>query len=216
VVAVRTLHDEIWLENVEGKSIFVFFDEPQNPDCRALDDVWEKLGAEWQGHPVGLVARVDCGDPRSSILCEEYAFMPLPILMYGDPNSPEFYESEDKSYRTLSAFAKMHISKPPCSIYNMEHCDKKIRQILEDFMAKPTQVLDELEQKAERQIASLEQQLDEKITEVQAQYSKLIKEFNAQIDKVRDDTNYKWLQQVLHDREQKMFEEEGGGGSNEF
>ena len=179
----------------------------QNPACRELDQIWAQLSKEWEGHPVGLVARVDCADHRSQILCEEYAFTTLPILMYGDPDSPEFYEKEDRSFKALSAFAKEHISKPPCNVLNLHNCDQKERQLLEDLMKKPREDLEEMERKAEERIGELEKKLDAKIQEIQAQYTKLVSEFNEQIDKVRKQTNYKWLQQVLHEMDIRMAEE---------
>lgn len=152
---------------------------------------------------MGLVARVDCGDPNSEILCEEYNVVSLPLLLYGDPDSPEFYQEEDLSYEALSAFAKKHISHPPCNVQNLQHCGEKERQTLTYFLNKPKEDLEQIEKQVEDRIAGVEKEFDGKINEIQAQYAQIIAEFNQEIDNLRQETNYKWLQQVLHHLDQK-------------
>eukprot|EP00977_Amphora_coffeiformis_P006064 scaffold1307_cov151-Amphora_coffeaeformis.AAC.13 len=224
--AVVELNDENWLETVHGKSVFIFFDEFEvrlqnrndergtgeisdagrfdcNEECRALDDTWEKLAAEWAGHEVGLVGRVDCDSEESEILCEEYGIVSLPLLMFGDPHSPEFYEDHDRSYATLSAFAKKHISKPPCNLKNIDHCGATERKLLTELSQKPRQELEAMEEKAHEKVAEVELEFDAKIADIQAQYAQIVAEFNTELDQVRQDTNYKWIQQVLRHWDEK-------------
>uniref|UniRef100_A0A7S3L0R3 Thioredoxin domain-containing protein n=1 Tax=Amphora coffeiformis TaxID=265554 RepID=A0A7S3L0R3_9STRA len=201
--AVVELNDENWLETVHGKSVFIFFDEFENEECRALDDTWEKLAAEWAGHEVGLVGRVDCDSEESEILCEEYGIVSLPLLMFGDPHSPEFYEDHDRSYATLSAFAKKHISKPPCNLKNIDHCGATERKLLTELSQKPRQELEAMEEKAHEKVAEVELKFDAKIADIQAQYAQIVAEFNTELDQVRQDTNYKWIQQVLRHWDEK-------------
>lgn len=180
------------------------FIRAQCEECRLLDETWEKLAADWEGHAVGLVGRVDCSDPLSDILCEEYSgVLSLPLLLYGDPDSPEFYQEDDLSYDVLSAFAKEHISNPPCNVQHLEHCGETERKTLTDFLGKSREELEQMEKQVDERVTVIEQDYDVKIAEIQLQYSELIAEFNNEIDKIRRETNYKWLQQVLHHLDQK-------------
>lgn len=182
---------------------------PQNDDCQALDEAWTKLANDWEKHEIGLVARVNCDDPESENLCEEYGVVSLPVLLYGDPDSPEFYERDDLSYETLSAFAKEHISRLPCNIQNMDNCNETERKTLTEFMAKSRHELEEMEAAIDSRVLAIEKEFDVKIAEIQAEYTKVINAFNADLDKVRAETNYKWLQQVLHDMDMNEAAAEG-------
>ena len=170
----------------------------QNEACRALDDAFAKLSADWEGHEIGLVAKVDCSDPKADILCQEYGVLTLPLLLYGDADSPEFYESDDISYEALSAFCKENISQPPCNVRNLKNCGETERAILHDLLSKPRAELEAMEEKIDIQVSEVEKEFDDKIAQIQMQYTKVVKEFNDALDKVRKETNYKWLQQVLH------------------
>ena len=50
---------------------------------------WEQLAQDWQGHDIGLVAEIDCTNPESQPVCEEFEVEGFPTLLYGDPRSPE-------------------------------------------------------------------------------------------------------------------------------
>lgn len=173
-----------------------------------MHDAWEKLSVDWEGHEIGLVARVDCGDTSSEILCEEYSIVSFPILLVGDPNSPEFYLNSDHSYEALSAYAEEHISHPPCNVENLQHCRKKEREILEDLMKKSREELEAMEDAVDQLVAEVENEYDTKIADIQAMYAEVLKEYNNKLDEVRLRTNFKWLQQVL--RQTDEGEDYGG------
>ena len=155
------------------------------------------------------MARVDCGELDSDGLCEEYGVVSLPVLLYGDPDSPEFYEGDDLSYEALSAFAKEHISRLPCNIKNLDNCSETERKTLTDFLAKPRQELEKMEAEIDLRVLDIEKDFDAKIAEIQAEYAKVISQFNTDLDEVRKETNYKWLQQVLHHLDLKEAENAG-------
>lgn len=173
-----------------------------------MDDTWERLADDWEGHEVGLVAHVDCDSDDTEVLCEEYGIVSLPLLLYGDPESPEFYENKDRSYATLSAFAKKHLSSPPCNIKNLHHCGETERKILSDLLEKSRAELDAMEEEADAQIAQVERKFDAKIADIQAQYKSVVAEFNTELEKARKESNYKWLQQVLHHWDEQEEQEE--------
>ena len=156
-----------------------------------------------------MVARVNCEDPESENLCDEYGVVSLPILLYGDADSPEFYESEDLSYEALSAFAKENISRLPCNLNHMDNCSDDERKALNDFMAKSRQELEEIEAEIDMRVLAIEKEFDAKIADIQAEYTKVIAAFNLDLDNVRKETNYKWLQQVLHHLDMKEEAESG-------
>lgn len=149
------------------------------------------------------MGRVDCDSGESEILCEEYGIVSLPLLMYGDPDSPEFYEDNDRSYDTLSAFARKHISHPPCNMKNLDHCDAAERKLLTEFSQKSREELEVMEEHAHEKVAEVERKFDAKIADIQAQYARIVTDFNSELDQVRKDTNYKWIQQVLRSWDEK-------------
>jgi len=123
--------------------------------------------------------------------------------MYGDPDSPEFYEDNDRSYDTLSAFARKHISHPPCNMKNLDHCDAAERKLLTEFSQKSREELEVMEEHAHEKVAEVERKFDAKIADIQAQYARIVTDFNSELDQVRKDTNYKWIQQVLRSWDEK-------------
>ena len=170
----------------------------KNEECQALDAAFDRLAEDWRGHQIGLVAKVDCSNPDSEVICQEFGVLSLPLILYGDADSPEFYESEDKSYEAMSAFCKEHISHPPCNVQNLEHCGEAERAILKDLLSKPREEIEDLEERVEMRVAVVEKRFDADIGELQLKYNKVVKDYNEELDKVRKETNYKWIQQVLH------------------
>lgn len=40
--------------------------------CRAIAEDWEKLAKDWQSHPIGLVAEVDCTSDEGEAICADF------------------------------------------------------------------------------------------------------------------------------------------------
>jgi hypothetical protein len=210
--------------------------------CREkLYTTWENLAKDWQGHPFGLVAMIDCAsadddddemngnnnnnndDDESStrMICDEFEVVSYPSVYWGDPHSPEPYPAEHlllDDYSSLSTFAKAHIATPVCSASRLEYCDTQQQQLIHQLMGMKQSELEEIEMRVEEQLTVAQHELDEQLRALTQQYQVLVQTFNQQIDIIRDETKFKWVQQVLVLREQQDQQQDvssGGGAGNE-
>jgi thiol-disulfide isomerase/thioredoxin len=94
------------LKKTEGKSVFIKFFAVWCEVCQEMGPDFERLAADWEGHPVGLVAEVDCDGEDSEHICDEYEIADLPTIYVGK----ERYFGEF-TYEAMSAFAKDRIGK---------------------------------------------------------------------------------------------------------
>jgi thiol-disulfide isomerase/thioredoxin len=203
---VLSLTGENILELTEGKSVFIKFFAPWCEVCQEMAPAFEKLAADWEGHPIGLVAEVDCTGEDSEVICDEYEIADLPTIYYGDRMSPEEYDGE-RTYEAMSAFAKEHISQLACSVKAMENCSKDKKKLLEGLLKKPTEELTAVETEVQKRLAVAQTEYDEIIKELNVKYEGAVKNFNGVIDDIRSETNYKWVQQVLLKREEDAASE---------
>lgn len=157
---------------------------------------WERLSNEWNGHEVGLVAEVDCTDPEAESLCEQFNVEGFPTIVYGDPTAPEEYQG-GRDYESLAEFAKKTISKPVCSVSKVEHCDPADRKIIEEILAKSKEDLLALADEVEKKVSVEQQSLDEFIDMINDQYDQRTAEFNKKVDAIKEENNFRWVQQVL-------------------
>jgi hypothetical protein len=168
---------------------------------------FERLAADWEGHAVGLVAEVDCTGETSEGICDDYEIADLPTIYYGDRTSPELYEGE-RTYEAMSAFAKEHISHPACSVKQTEYCSEDQKKLLVELQKKTKQELVAVETVVEKRLAVAQAEYDQVIEELNEKYQNAVKTFNGIIDEIREETNYKWVQQVLaklEEDEEKEF-----------
>jgi thioredoxin-like negative regulator of GroEL len=107
---VLALNEGNFMEKTEGKAVFIKFFEPGCTPCHEMEDAWEKMAAEWDGHEIGLVAEVNCLDDAD--LCDDFDVEEVPWLVHGNAQGPERYDGE-RDYESLSAFAKKNISVKP-------------------------------------------------------------------------------------------------------
>jgi thiol-disulfide isomerase/thioredoxin len=191
------------MELTEGKSIFIKFFAPWCEICQAMAPDFERLAADWEGHAVGLVAEVDCTGELSEGICDDYEISDLPTIYYGDRTSPELYEGE-RTYEAMSAFAKEHISHPACALKQMEYCSEEKKQLFAELQKKTRVELEAVEGVVEKRLAVAQAEYDQMIEELNEKYQKAVKTFNGIIDDIREETDYKWVQQVLA----KMEEDE--------
>lgn len=121
------------------------------------------------------------------------------MILYGDPGSPEFYDDSQQlpTYADLAALAQAHLSRPPCNVDALAHCDEATRAVLTNFLGQPRAALETLETSIDQRVADVELAFDAQITEIQQAYEELITDFTLQLQTIRQETDYKWLQQVL-------------------
>lgn len=157
---------------------------------------WEKLADDFKSHDIALVAEVDCDSPGSENVCDEFDVTSFPSLYWGDVSSPEQYEGE-MDYETLSAFAKEHITKPACTVKNLGHCTEEEQALIRKLQSKEESELEEIEFNAEKELMRLQASFDEELEKLSEKYDRLVDEFNKNVEKIRNESHYKWIQQIL-------------------
>lgn len=203
---VLKLTDADFLEKTNNRAIFIKFFAPWCDVCQEMAPEFEKLAADWEKHDIGLVAEVDCADPQSEPICDDYDVENFPTLYFGDPQSPEEYEGA-LTYEAMAEFAKEHISKPPCSVKNPGHCDEEHQTMIRELVEKTTEELQDVEEEVQERLGMAQNEYDEEIEALNERYEHTVRVFNDQVDEIRGETNYKWVQQVLLKREQDAAKE---------
>jgi len=204
--AVVVLTANNFVDNVQGKAVFIKFFAPWCGHCKSMKGDWEKVAADWEGSETGLVGEVDCTDEEGGgdLLCEEYGVESFPTVMHGDAFSPEVYEDE-RDYETMSEFAKKHLTQVPCNIHNMNtFCPKDTKTVLQDLMAKSREELEAMEVEIDTELAEAEVKYDEQVELINEQYEQILSEYNAKLTKIRDERHYKWLQMVLAESDEPL------------
>lgn len=192
VALTRETYDEL----TAGKTVFIKFFAPWCGHCQALQPDWEKLAKEWLSHNVGLVASVDCSTQQD--LCEDFDIQGLPTLLYGDPSQSGVYLHEyrgDKSYASLSQFAKQNISKPMCSPANVEPCEPNMRKQIESILKMNKKQLDKAIQKQEKAMEKAETTFAKEFQKMQTKYDKVAADHAAKEARIRQ--NIKMIQAVI-------------------
>lgn len=157
---------------------------------------WEKLAEDWKDNKVGLVAEVDCTDPKAESLCMEFHVEGFPALLYGDPAAPEEYQG-GRDYVSLSDFAKLHISKPICSISKPEFCSDEEKKTIETFTKKSKEELVAAADAVDELMKAAQKEMDAFIERINNEFEQQSAEHNAKVAKIKSDGNYKWIAQIL-------------------
>ena len=128
--------------------------------------------------------------------------------------SPETYEGE-RDYDSFSAFAKEHISKPVCSVYKVENCDKDELVVIKDLRSKTKEELEQIAVGVEEKVGVAEAEFDAEVEKLQKRYDELTEDFNAKLDKIKADGQYKFIQQILQSTEYQDGHGSGDGGQGD-
>mmetsp|Transcript_126301 Transcript_126301/g.363288 ORF Transcript_126301/g.363288 Transcript_126301/m.363288 type:complete len:234 (-) Transcript_126301:6-707(-) len=181
---------------VDGKNVFIKFFAPWCAHCRAMSEDWDKLAVTYANHPLVVIAKVDCTSDEGQPICQDFDIQGFPTLVYGDPMSAETYEGQ-RDYDSLFAWAEEHVTKPICSIYKQENCSPEVKTMIEKLEAMSDDDLEGIVSKVEQRVKEQEAAFDAKVSVIQQQYDKYVKEFNANLDKIKDEFNYKYIEQIL-------------------
>lgn len=157
---------------------------------------WESLATDWASSTVGLVAEVDCTSPDAEALCEELHVEAFPTLLYGDPSSPEEYQG-GRDYASLSAFAKTFLDKPVCGISKVDSCTPEQQAAIQKVLAKSKDDLIAEAEKVKNLINEAQKDLDAFVDSINAQYEAKSNEFNEKVSKIKEESDFKWIQQSL-------------------
>jgi hypothetical protein len=144
---------------------------------------WEKLGSEWEGNAVGLIAEVDC-TTEGKPLCDANGVKGFPSLKYGDPNNLEVYQG-GRTYDALAEFAKENL-KPVCSPSNIDLCDEDKKAQIETLMAKSSDDLAAAIVEEEKKLEAAEDDFKASVEELQSTYQKLMETKDAKLAEVKD------------------------------
>ncbi|KAL3929677.1 MAG: hypothetical protein SGBAC_012107 [Bacillariaceae sp.] len=158
---------------------------------------WDRLGKDFRDHEHTVIGEVDCTSDTGKLLCEEYEILSYPTLIYGDPLlSADTYDG-DRDYESMSAFAQEKLSKPICSVYNMEHCTKEEEKVIQSFIEMSKEDLEEVMTTVEDQVKAAEDDFDQQVAKIQEAYDALVQEFNSKLDGLKGAYNYQYMEQVL-------------------
>lgn len=162
---------------------------------------------------------MDCEDDTEgggSEVCIAFGVDEYPTLYYGDPSSPEIYEG-DYDYDSLAAFAKEHISKPPCTVSNMDYCDDETKTIINDLRnSKSKEELEKMEAEVLEQVEKENDIFDKEAAKLRQQYEDLVSSLNTKVDKIRKDSNFKWVQQILNELDHEQQQQQQNGKDDEL
>mmetsp|Transcript_25712 Transcript_25712/g.37632 ORF Transcript_25712/g.37632 Transcript_25712/m.37632 type:complete len:190 (+) Transcript_25712:18-587(+) len=171
-----------------GKTVFIKFFTPWCGHCKEMAPSWEKLGGDWEGDDIGLVADVDCDE--NPTLCESLSIAGYPTLLFGDPQAPRVYEGE-RDYDSMSKFAKEHLTKPTCSLHDKSRCTPEELATIERFEQMSLEELDAVLDKVENATGVIEEEFDAQVEEFQKQYEALVAKFNNKVDQMREAEHYR-------------------------
>lgn len=182
-----------------GKSVFLKFYAPWCGHCKAMAADWAKLEKDFEGHDVALVASVDCTDEANDQICLDFNVEGFPTIAWGDVSASEDYMG-GRDYESLKEFADEHITKPICSIFNMDACSDDEKKAIEAIDAKSDEEL----LQAAGVIADLAKVAND---EFEAYLEKLNQEYeieeakrNEKIAKIKEEHNFRLVQLVLAKR----------------
>jgi thiol-disulfide isomerase/thioredoxin len=69
---VLAINEGNFLEKTEGKAVFIKFFEPGCKPCLEMEEDFKKLASDWEFDKIGLVAEINCLDPDSESLCDDF------------------------------------------------------------------------------------------------------------------------------------------------
>lgn len=113
--------------------------------------------------------------------------------------SAETYDGA-RDYESMAAFAKEHVSKPICSIYNIQNCDATQTAMIDKLEAKSDTELQAIVTQVEDRVKNEEASFDEKVADIQRQYDTMVEEFNRNLDLIKDEFNYRYVEQIMNIR----------------
>lgn len=185
-----------------GKTVFLKFYAPWCGHCQAMAEDWSRLEADFEGHEIALVGSVDCTNDDNDSICVEFNVEGFPTIAWGDSTSAQQYQG-GRDYASLKAFADEFVTKPVCSIFNLDACTEEEKAKAAAIDAKTD---DEL-LKAAQAIADLAKEEEEKydawVDSLHQQYEERTREYNEKMDAMKEENDYKYIEQVFKKRNLK-------------
>jgi thiol-disulfide isomerase/thioredoxin len=164
--------------------------------CKTMAPDWEKLAKDWEKSEIGLVAEVDCTDPDSETICQEFNVEGFPTLLHGDPSAPEEYQG-GRDYESLSEFAQTFLGRPICGLTKTDNCSDEEKETIKKVLAMSKDDLMKVAEGVKTQMNAAQKALDEFIDEINSQYEAKSNEYNKNVASIKEEANFKWVQQAL-------------------
>lgn len=115
----------------------------------------------------------------------------------------DIYNGET-DYESMSRFAQDRLSKPICSVFNLDNCSGEEKELVKSLMEKSIDDLESIMVDVEHKVKVAEGEFDAEVTNIQGKYDSLVKQFNDDLDTIKESYNYKYVEQILmlyHDSE---------------
>lgn len=186
-------------EMTAGKTVFLKFYAPWCGHCKAMAGDWAKLEKDFEGHKVAFVASVDCTAEDNDELCQSFNVEGFPTLAWGDATAAESYEGQ-RDYDSLKAFADKHITKPVCSITNLDVCSAEEKAEITAVEAKTDDELLEAALKIVQLTKAEERKFEDFLELLQTQYAEEDAKHQNTIAKIKEDGKFKYISQVFAKR----------------
>jgi thiol-disulfide isomerase/thioredoxin len=164
--------------------------------CKSMAPDWEKLAKDWEKNDIGLVAEVDCTEPDSETICQEFNVEGFPTILYGDPSAPEEYQG-GRDYESLSEFAKTFLGRPICGLTKTDNCSDDEKETIKKVLAMSKDDLMKVAETVKTKMNTAQKELDEFIDEINAQYEAKTNEYSKNVATIKEESNFKWVQQAL-------------------
>ena len=153
-----------------------------------------------------MIAEVDCTVDKE--LCGDYEVSSYPTLLYGEPLAPDKY-SGSRDLESLKEFAKENL-QPYCSIYTIDACSDEEKKAIKELQEKPVHELLAEDERVENILEAAQEEFEKDMEEMDKKYNEMVEKFNEKMDEIRADTNYRYIQQILYERNEDSEEEEDG------
>jgi Thioredoxin len=144
-----------------------------------MAEAWEQLAAEYNGKSKILIGEIDCTDPNSKKLCQQFKVDSYPTLMYGDIIQLQEYKGS-RELDDLRTVVQDYLPYQLCSVAYPHLCDIQKRQAIEDLLHMGRS---KLEKEIER-VEETQQMLDKKQDAIVA---KLKKKYDNRVAKMNQD-----------------------------
>jgi hypothetical protein len=118
-----------------------------------------------------LVATVDCTSDDGRPLCEEHNVEGFPTIKYGDPADLWDYEGP-RDYGSLKSIALDEL-EPNCSPDFIHLCNRRQKEMIEDYMTMDEHDLDELIDEAIAEMEENTERFDEHFEELRHEAERL-------------------------------------------
>jgi len=182
-----------------GKSVFIKYFIPGCGNCQAMASAWEELAAEWGESDDGFIGEIDCDAEWNIELCEH--IKGFPTLKFGkmdeikELNELEDYDGE-RDFENLSEFAEENL-KISCSVSNIELCDDKIKNLINELQEKSKDDLITALKKVDENVMKVEENIEQRIKALENDFDEMIDTLYDNTSFMKEKANYKHMQGVL-------------------